>query len=392
MSYTQEELKKIFLLIRSQDERNFCLGLELLKNVKLSETLKVGLLWMVVYQPEAAQAQLLDFLAQKRLSVLKIKRIFQTIQLFNVTHRTYRWHSEHSYSTEPEAIQEMLQLYPKIKPAVEELLTWDESFREEYTHLAQALWTYYAMPEANDFLLKALDYQPDKLDFYFYIAQIYQWQNKWDLAIQYFQQYIALLPHHLPDNEYELDEYFMNLRRYPPSTLWAWHELGDIFANQKNDITQAIFCYEQAMALQANNHQTPLDKLADLWQKSGKKPLPEILDLRLKASQVLFTSQAYYRPDLLKIAQRYEHIGDTYFWELDDYNSALSCYKQSLQVLPKQTSVILKQAELVVQFYRDYWQARALYEKILKFDPSNLDAKKGLQIIKNKLNPTIHNP
>jgi tetratricopeptide (TPR) repeat protein len=389
MPYTQEEIKKIFLLIRSTDERNFYLGLELLKNVRLSETIKVGLLWTAVYQPEDMQAQMIDFLVQKRISLPKIQRIFQTLKLFCVTHDTYRWHSEHSYNTQPEKVQEMLQLYSKIRPQVEELLIWDEEFRNEYTNLAQALWTYYVMPEAGDFLLQVLDYQPDKLDFYFYFAQVCQLQKNWDLAIQYFQKYIALLPNHLPDNEYQLDEWYINLRVYLPSTLWAWHELGDIFAQQKNDLNQAEFCYQQAIALQTDNHQTPWDKLADIWEQTRTHNLTEILDLRLKAIKITLTTKAY-RLDPTKVANRYEQVGDTYFWELDDYDSALSCYKQSLQVLPKQAHVILKQAELVVQFYRDYWQARALYEKILKFDKNNLDAKKGLQMIKNKLNPTIH--
>ncbi|MCU0447668.1 MAG: tetratricopeptide repeat protein [Microscillaceae bacterium] len=386
MVYTQADYQKILKLLQSEDKSNIELGLALLQDNKISETMQVALLWQAQHYSylEDFKDRIFALLRKKRIYPPKIDRIFQTLKLFYIPYDTYRWYSQHTYNAEPEDIREILALYPKIQAQVEGLLDWDAKFREDYATVSKVLWTYYAMPEARSFLQKTLEYQSDTFDLYFYIAQTYQKEQNFDKAIEFFQRYIELAPRYLPDNEYRLDEWYMDLRMYLPSTLWAWRELGEISEIQKNDLAHAEYCYQQAIDLAPTNHQAPLDKLADLWLKMGKSTLDQILDLRLQALRVAQTTKAY-PPDAPKIAQAYTQIGDTYYLELNDHDKALACYKRSLYLQPRQTAVILRQAELVLRYYRDYWQARALYEKILQYDHQNLEAKQSLSKVKKQL-------
>jgi hypothetical protein len=83
-------------------------------------------------------------------------------------------------------------------------------------------------------------------------------------------------------------------------------------------------------------------------------------------------------------------VSDSYYQATGDVDILLNSIGQIKRLMKStrlsiSSSLYLKQAELVLEHYRDYWQAEHLCRKVLSIDGTNSEAHRFLKIIKTKL-------
>ncbi|MCU0446729.1 MAG: hypothetical protein MUE85_17620 [Microscillaceae bacterium] len=330
MQFTKEEYQKIINLLLSFEEANTSIAVQFLSSVDLVPEMITVIMWISFHQTSSiALSNTLDLLLEKGFTKEEVmsKRSY-AYKLFKIRHNIVTSGLEISYRIDDKGLKELLSLYPKIQKEVEKLLAFHPYFFQEYKAFAQIIWDHYRFIEAEDFLAKVLQFEPQNADFHFFLAQVYQSKQDFGQAVKYYETFLTLAPAHLPNNEFMIIEWVIQLKNYPPSTVSALAELGTIYENQYQDLTKAESYYRQAIGLQAFNHQLPLDKLADLLEKKGGD-WREILALRVRACEIFQNSKANILSHK-ELAQRYAQIAKAYEEKLNDIPLSLVYHKKSL--------------------------------------------------------------
>lgn len=266
---------------------------------------------------------------------------------------------------------------------------------------------------------------------YFYYAQFCQYHLKdFAQAWAFYRRFLGAEPYCLPDNHFCLFSQDATQRSYPPSTQEAYTEIGNMCFSQ-GQFAVARQAFEQAIAQRPDNFQAPYERLAALlmqqgelaaalpylsrkaqvctearlcdygWRTTGVPTYlyydPSAQDrLVVDADQYGFSmSDASARVRVYYVGELYKQAADAYFYELHDCRQAAPYYKKylaylaglrqdSLPWLAQKVDASESQIRLAME-QGDYWQARALCEKLLRLVPGNATAYRYLAHIRRQL-------
>ena len=266
---------------------------------------------------------------------------------------------------------------------------------------------------------------------YFYYAQFCQYHLlDFDQALAFYHRFLAAEPHCLPDNHFRLFNQDATQRSYPPSTQEAHSEIGSIYFRQ-GQFAAARQAFEQAIALRPSNFQAPYERLAALLMQQGElaAALPHLgrkaqlcaearlCDYGWRTTGV--PTYLHYDPDapdslvvdadqygfsmsdpatrvrVHHVGELYRRVADAYLYELHDCRQAAPHYKKYLAYLDglrkdnpawlaQKVDASESQIRLAME-QGDYWQARALCEKLLLLVPDNATARRYLGHIRQRL-------
>lgn len=327
-----------------------------------------------------------------------------------------------------------------------EFSTLSELDQLAYQKAIADLWVYYYVGALEPYLLFLQQVFPKNAANYFYLGQLYHGTlNVPDKALAYFKRYLSFEQEALPANNYILTERIYDRRCYAPSAPEALRWIGDIYEN-KGEEDKAIFTYQRAIIDYPDYHLSPYIPLIKLLSKQNKYSL-QAYQLLVEYYPIFYKktswkdtlSTNYYSfSDLITGEEshvwmaKYEHLvgqdidvqrsvghknliftfryaffyfAEWFFYEQLDVDKAIEalslcndCENQlygerfvdqwtfwTTPKVVKKEAVLYLQADIILEQTQDYWQARALYDKILKIDPEHSLAKKGLQHIRQKL-------
>ncbi|MCH2021358.1 MAG: hypothetical protein MK207_02660 [Saprospiraceae bacterium] len=316
------------------------------------------------------------------------------------------------------------------------------SQKQNYLRTIKEIWTYYYIPEILPYIEYTLNWNDLDPCFYFYLGQLYHgFSEKKTQAINFYKRYIELAPDEIADNNFFISEMSYKTRCYQPSILEAYSSMGQLYETLgEPDI--AIECYEIGILKGKDHHQAPFLNLIKLLQHDYNNKYI-ILDLALKYYDIFYyktdwinKSSYIYNTSIdagknrnywIKKYDYFTVINDINFDRKighSDLNSSMlylffnlaewlyyekqnlkkaweACLKADeclnlklsykpfqhkkypIPTLPvSQEDVLYLQAQLVVELYKDYWQAQSLYSKILQLSPNHRMAKKGLEIVR----------
>ncbi|MGH1337306.1 MAG: tetratricopeptide repeat protein [Aureispira sp.] len=308
------------------------------------------------------------------------------------------------------------------------------------------LWAYYYVGALEPYLLFLQKYFPTNPDHYFYLGQLYHGTlNDPDKALYYFNRYLALNKKPLPANNHILTERIYNQRCYAPSAPEALTWIGQIHEN-KGDTNKAILTYQRAIDCYPHYHLSPYLPLVRILLNEHEYTT-QAYQLLVDYYTIFYEqtpwnkklSINYYGTANLKIGEeseewmrKYEHhtgqdgdvnrrvghkalifsfyaiffrFAEWYFYEELAIDKALEALvfcnkckshlygqryvKQWTYILEpqevKEEDLSFLKAEIMLESYQDYWQAKSLYKQVLKLNPNHHLAKKGLQNIREKL-------
>jgi tetratricopeptide (TPR) repeat protein len=276
---------------------------------------------------------------------------------------------------------------------------------------------------------------------YFYLAQFTQYHtNTPEKAIEYYHEFLALEgDDFLPQNNFFLCHEFAHERNYPPSSQEAYAEIARIYL-ENNQLSEAKFFIEKAIQLRPQNWQAPYELRAERAYKQGdienylKNRIQKIENCTCTLFEYGYLQKEgigyyfqyapdeknyfrighgfreYFRMKIIDFRLEMKQIADFYLFELQNYAKASMFYKKSLDYIkkslennlwsPKISSISPKrdkslESKIMAEIFEsqliiamethDYWQAKALAEKIIKKFPSRSSAYQYLPRIREKM-------
>lgn len=337
--------------------------------------------------------------------------------IFKVAYKVTYLHSEIVYNTNTKNLLEMLKDFEKIRVEIEREFNKRPDFFQEYKLLAHIIWRTYHQKEAKTLLEGIINYDPKQTETHFYLGQIYQDELKnIPQAITHYEQFIELEPNLIPENNFFIDGWFITEHAYKPSTIEAFINLGDIFLSYYQEHKQAKEYYLKAINLNPNHHLAPFTRLAEIlikeqsfssafkaYKKAFKNyvetdwknypydyPCKYYPKLEAWAKQKYPFTYRHHRAGIELFAKKMEELAEISYEKTKNAKFALTCLgvvngMAQEYSLRRDANSYLKQIELVLEHYHDYWQAESLCLKVLGLDNSNKKAQEYLQIIKEKI-------
>ena len=185
------------------------------------------------------------------------------------------------------------------------------------------------------------------------LADAYRQQQQWQPAAIAFQRAIILKPdffwsyHHFGDVLTQLKQWQQAAFAYrraveiDPSFFWSWHNLGDVFLKlQQWD--KAIAIYLQAIQLR-RDHQLVYQKLGIAFKQRGS--LEESI---IHYRQSIHSSQSQIFNNLKAEPEIVLDIADVLVAQ-HQATAGIVLYYMALEIVPNQTQILLKVAELLQQ-------------------------------------------
>ena len=230
----------------------------------------------------------------------------------------------------------------EFAPAIEELKTSSQiNFTDMQPHYLLAL-IYSAQQqfdktaEEYEIILKHLSMNdPENVEIYGYLGQLYYSQKKFVKAIEQFQQILKLDPKnvevmftlgmlHLDNHDRtQAVDYFKQAITADPNHEGSLNSLGYMYAEDGTNLDEAMTLIKKAIQINPSNG-AYLDSLG--WVYFKKNMYKEALEFLLKAN------------DLNKDPTICDHIGDAYY-QLQNISQAEVFWKKSLEILPDQDTV-----------------------------------------------------
>src|SRR5262245_62076325 len=336
--------------------------------------------------------------------------------LFDVPKQVHRGHHGHYYDASEEELRKLLADFAPMHAKCVSLLPGDPELLREYVELALVIWRSYRLAEAEPFLQNAVKYCPEEAALYFYLGQIKEDEVRdFPAALLCYGAFIELEPNLLPENNDTFN--IWDLETHPsPNTLEAISSMGTIYLAHFGDVERAKACFRRAIALAPRHHLAPHLLLADLFRDhegryteawvlytqseenyfsidwglrtpyrcaggegccssglfwdQGNPPGIDTRDTNSTFPKLAaWTARRYpllwARQRILHFVTQYEQLGIRCHERWGNHDLALQCYARAKQLrkrfqIPMRAEIHLKQIELILEHYRDYWQAEQL--------------------------------
>lgn len=177
--------------------------------------------------------------------------------------------------------------------------------------------------------------QPDNVEIYGYLGQLYYAKREFDKAIAQYEKVLAFQPNNVDvmyvlgslylekQNRVKAKEKFSLCIDYKPDHDGCLNALGFMYAEDGVNLNEAKDYIERALAVDAKNA-AYLDSLGWVYYRLGNDD---------KALEYLLQANA-----LIKDPTIYDHLGDVYF-RINKIDQAKKYWKLSLQALPHQPAV-----------------------------------------------------
>ncbi|OGX09659.1 MAG: hypothetical protein A2Y06_04445 [Omnitrophica WOR_2 bacterium GWA2_37_7] len=198
---------------------------------------------------------------------------------------------------------------------------------------------YDKAAQEYEYILKTFSSaEPQNIEIYGYLGQLYYSQRKFDRAIEQFENILAVEPSN-PDIMYLLGSLYLEAGYYQkgvdifkvaieidPQHDGCLNSLAYVYAENKENLTEALELINRALEISPNNG-AYFDTLGWIYFKKGD--YQRSLDSLIKADSVMEDPVIY------------DHIGDVYF-VMNNVDEALKYWKLSLDLLPGQEKVSQK--------------------------------------------------
>jgi tetratricopeptide (TPR) repeat protein len=148
-----------------------------------------------------------------------------------------------------------------------------------FEHLAQALFKQQKLPASSDCFEQIVRRSPTVTNFS-RLGELYRQQNRFDEAIQTYQQALQLQPNHLEimgnlgityktnNNLEEAIVWYRKILEIDPNSLPAWGNLGNVYQEQRK-FDDALFCYQKTLNLDPDNPMT-YNNMGNLYLSHNK--------------------------------------------------------------------------------------------------------------------------
>ena len=327
-----------------------------------------------------------------------------------------------------------------------EIMTMSATEKNSYMKMVFEVWTYYYLPALEPYFNFMLCWAEINPKVYFYLGQLYHgFRKEKDKALIYFKKYLSNTSAEVPLNNYFISEMGYNTRNYTPGTSEAYTWMAEIYEESGRE-KEAIESCRKGIRTAPSHHQAPYLGLIKALMKD-KNNNAEIFELSLKYYDIFFFTtkwqdkRAYhynialevgecrklwikkytyftvhdkqicdrptgYRDFGLSMLYLFYYLAEWFYYEDRNNEKAMKAclkakacledkqhmsntkYRKISNLLPSEqvseSDVLYLQAELVVELYKDFWQARTLYNKVLTLSPNHKSAKQGLRNV-NKL-------
>jgi len=231
-----------------------------------------------------------------------------------------------------EALKYVIKLRPTELQA-HYLLALVYSTQKDYTKAASEY----------EIILKSLaSDEPDNIEIYGYLGQLYYSQGKYQEAIEQFEKILSLEPKNANvmyllgslylevDKRTEALNLFLKAVDIDPEHDGCLNTLAYLYAEEGINLDDALSFINRALAIDPDNG-AYLDSLGWIYYKKGE--YPEALKHLQKADSILHDPVIY------------EHMGDVYF-ALQEPDQAKKNWDRSLELLPDQENVLKKITQL----------------------------------------------
>ncbi len=205
---------------------------------------------------------------------------------------------------------------------------------------------------------------------YFYLGEYYFNQFDHENAQLYFQKYIDHQPYHFPP---QTDSRFsMRSRRgyNLPSTTEALTYLGQLAFYLEEDHDKAIHYFRHAIDLEKEYYQAPYIPLAEVYLDKGY--YNQARETALKRLEKVKIDESLTHYEKKQFAHFLVNLGNYCIRKENDGEEALLFYKAARKIDADNIRVIQAQLDLMIDIYKDYWQADDLCKQLQK---TNADPK-----------------
>ena len=233
----------------------------------------------------------------------------------------------------------------QLSDAVEELKLVHRFNREDLqSHYLPAL-IYSSQKDLNkaadeyELILKHFSKaEPENIEIYGYLGQLYYSQGKFEKAIEEFEKILSLQPqnadvlyllgslHLEKGSRQNAVDFFKKALTVNPDHGGSLNSLGYLYAEDGIHLDEALDLIKRALNSDPNNG-AYLDSLGWIYYK--KEMYTEALEALKKANSILEDPVVY------------DHMGDVYS-KMNEIENARRCWRLSLELSPQQTSILKK--------------------------------------------------
>ena len=277
-----------------------------------------------------AMGQVYDLLGQTKKAVLEYEKASQFDEASYLTH--LRLGANYARLDMLAKAKEELYLVNKYNPEDLQshyLLALIHSTEKDYDNAAKEY----------EYILKTFsNAEPENIEIYGYLGQLYYSQKKYKQAIGQFEKILDLEPKNSDvlyllgslyleiDDQQKALELLERSIEIDPDHDGSLNTLGYVYAETDGNLDDAQKLIERALKISPNNG-AYLDSLGWVFYKKGK--YRKAIETFTKADE------------LLKDPVIYDHMGDAYY-KLGEFDQAIKHWKLSLELLPDQKNVIRK--------------------------------------------------